>query len=185
MGFNLGNPLVFLIDTLFGLYVLVLILRFILQAVRADFYNPVSQFVWQVTNYPIRLLQRVIPRWRNYDIASLALALVLAALNIWIDLGFAGARIGPLALLLWSLLKLAAFTLNLYFFSILIQAIMSWVNPGMPSPASAVLWSINEPLLKPVRNILPPIGGLDLSPLVVMIAIQVLLRSLPALPGLL
>ncbi|MGH8459018.1 MAG: YggT family protein, partial [Nevskiales bacterium] len=82
-------------------------------------------------------------------------------------------------------LKLVVFTLNLYFFSLLIQAIMSWVNPGMPTSASAVLWSINEPLLKPIRNVLPPIGGLDLSSLVLMIAIQMLLRGLPALPGLL
>jgi YggT family protein len=185
MNFSLGNPVVFLIDTLFGLYVLVLILRFLLQVVRADFYNPVSQFVWQVTNYPVGLLQRAVPRWRNYDIAALLLALVLAALNIWIDLSLADARIAPFTLLLWSLIKLVTFTLNLYFFTILIQALMSWINPGMPSPASAVLWSLNEPLLKPVRNLLPLIGGLDLSPLVVMIAIQVLLRGLPHLPGLL
>lgn len=185
MGFSLGNPVVFLIDTLFGLYVLVLILRFLLQVVRADFYNPVSQFVWRVTAYPVGLLQRAVPRWRNYDMAALLLALLLAALNIWIDLNIADARIGPLTLLLWSVLKLASFTLNLYFFTILIQALMSWINPGMPNPASAVLWSLNEPLLKPVRNFLPPIGGLDLSPLVVMIAIQVLLRGLPRLPGLL
>lgn len=185
MGFNLGNPLIFLIDTLFGLYVLVLLLRFILQAVRADFYNPLSQFVWQVTNRPVSLLQRAIPRWRNFDIAALFLALVLIALNIWIDLSLAGLHIAPLSLLAWSALKLIALTLNLFFFSILIQAIMSWINPGMPSPASAVLFSINEPLLKPVRDVLPPIAGLDLSPLVVMIAIQMLLRLLPGLPGLL
>jgi YggT family protein len=185
MNFSLGNPVVFLIDTLFGLYVLVLLLRFILQAVRADFYNPLSQLVWQLTNRPIGLLQRVAPRWRNYDVATLLLALLLVALNIWIDVTLAGARIAPLTLLAWSLLKLVTFTLNLYFFSILIQVIMSWVNPGMPSPASAVLWSINEPLLKPVRNLLPPVGGFDFSSLVVLIAIQVLLRGLPALPGLL
>jgi YggT family protein len=185
MGFNLGHPLIFLIDTLFGLYVMVLILRFILQVVHADFYNPLSQFVWQVTNRPVGLLQRAIPRWRNYDIAAVVLALVLVAVNLWLDLSLAGARVLPQVLLLWSVLKLLVFTLNLYFFSLLIQAIMSWVNPGMPTPASAVLWSINEPLLKPIRNLLPPIGGLDLSPLVLMIAIQMLLRMLPGLPGLL
>jgi YggT family protein len=141
--------------------------------------------VWQVTNYPVGWLQRAVPKWRNYDIAAVLLALVLAALNIWVDMALGGARIGPLTLLLWSLIKLVTFTLNLYFFSLLIQALMSWISPGMPSPASAVLWSLNEPLLKPVRNVLPPIAGLDLSPLVVMIAIQVLLRGLPRLPGLL
>lgn len=185
MNISLDNPLIFLIDTLIGLYVLVLLLRFILQAVHADFYNPLSQFVWQVTNRPVVLIQRAVPRWRNYDFAALLLALVLVALNLWIDLSLAGLRIAPLTLLAWSLLKMVTFTLNLYFFSILVQAIISWVNPGMPSPASAVLWSINEPLLKPIRNLLPPIAGLDLSPLVLMIAIQMLLRLLPGLPGLL
>lgn len=183
MGLSLDNPLIFLIDTLFGLYALVLILRFILQAVRADFYNPVSQFVWLVTNRPVGLLQRVIPRWRNYDIAALVLAFVLVALNITLDLALASAGISPLVLLIWSLAKLLSLTINLYFFSILIQAIMSWVNPGVPTPASAILWSINEPLLKPVRTLLPPIGGFDLSPLLVMVALQVLLRLL-RLPGL-
>ncbi len=185
MGMNLDNPLIFLIDTLIGLYVLVLLLRFILQVVHADFYNPLSQFVWQVTNRPVSLLQRVIPRWRNYDLAALVFALVLVGFNLWIDLSLAGLRIAPFTLLAWSVLKLITLTLNLYFFSILVQAIMSWISPGMPSPASAVLWSINEPLLKPIRNILPPIAGLDLSPLVLMIAIQMLLRLLPGLPGLL
>lgn len=185
MTLNLGNPLIFLIDTLIGLYVLVLLLRFILQAVRADFYNPISQFVWQVTSKPVGLIQRVIPRWRNFDIAALVFAWALMTLNLWIDLSLSGLRVAPFTLLAWSVLKLAALTLNIYFFSILIQAIMSWVNPGMPSPASALLWSINEPLLKPVRDVLPPIAGLDLSPLAVMIAIQMLLRLLPGLPGLL
>lgn len=185
MALNLGNPLIFLIDTLIGLYVLVLLLRFILQAVRADFYNPISQFVWQVTSKPVGLIQRIIPRWRNYDIAALLFAWALMALNLWIDLSLSSLRVAPFTLLAWSVLKLLALTLNVYFFSILIQAIISWVNPGAPSPASALLWSINEPLLKPVRDVLPPIAGLDLSPLAVMIAIQMLLRLLPGLPGLL
>lgn len=183
MSLSPDNPLIFLIDTLFGLYALALILRFILQAVRADFYNPVSQFVWQVTNRPVGLFQRVIPRWRNYDIAALVLAFILVALNITIDLLLAGAGVSPVVLVIWSLAKLLSLTINLYFFSILIQAIMSWVNPGVPTPASAILWSINEPLLKPVRTLLPPIGGFDLSPLLVMVALQVLLRLL-RLPGL-
>lgn len=185
MGFNLGNPLIFLIDTLFSLYALVLILRFILQAVRADFYNPLSQFVWQVTNRPMALAQRVIPRWRNYDIAALVLALLLMAINITIIAVLMRLPITPLALMVWSVLKLVSLTLNLYFFSILVQAIMSWVSPGRPNPASAVLWSVNEPLLKPVRSLIPPIGGFDLSPLFVMIALQMALRLLPPLPGVL
>src|SRR5688572_19163693 len=134
MGFNLGNPLIFLIDTLFCLYALVLLLRFILQAVRADFYNPVSQFVWQVTNRPMGLAQRVVPRWRYYDLAALILALLLMAIDITILTVLMRVTITPLALLLWSVIKLVSLTLNLYFFSILVQVIMSWVNPGRPTP---------------------------------------------------
>jgi YggT family protein len=179
MTFNAGNALVFLVDAVFGLYIAVLLLRYILQVVQADFYNPLSQFVWQATNPPVIPLQRIIPRWKRHDFAALVIAYLLAAVNIRLDLALSGFGLDIPHLLLWALLKLIGLACNLYFFSILIQAIMSWVSPGMPTPAQAVLWSINEPLLRPVRNVLPPIAGLDLSPLVVLIALQMLVRLLP------
>jgi YggT family protein len=176
---NFGNALLFLIDAVFSLYISILLMRYILQVVRADFYNPLSQFVWEVTRPPVSLLQRVIPRWRNHDLAALLLALVLAMINLQIDLVARGFSAGPLLLLGLALVHLVRLACYLYCFSLVVQAVMSWVNPGAPTPVGALLWSINEPLLRPVRNVLPPISGIDLSPLVLIIALQMLLRLLP------
>lgn len=181
---NANDALLFLVDTLFALYIIVVLLRILLQFSHADFYNPISQFVWQVTNVPVQGLSFLIPRWRNLDLPALVLALILSAANIVVDIWFHSMGITPWDLAEWSVLKTIVLLCNLYFFTILVQVLVSWLSPGTHSPASAVLWSLNEPLLRPVRQYLPPIGGLDISPLVVMIALQVVSRLLP-LPGVL
>lgn len=183
MGYGGSSALVFLIDTLFALYIIVLLLRVLLQFTHADFRNPVSQFVYQVTNPPLRPISAVIPRWRHLDIPAVLLALLLCAINIQIG-GWFYPQLNtgmPLAVGL-PLLKLLVMLFDLYTFSIIIQAILSWVAPGMHSPATAVLWSINEPILRPVRERIPLIGGLDLSPIVVIIALQVFSRLIPLHP---
>ncbi|MDN5862204.1 MAG: YggT family protein [Salinisphaera sp.] len=179
-----ANALLFLIDTLFALYIIALLLRALLQITHADFYNPVSQFIWRVTRAPVDLLTKLIPRWRNIDLAALVLVLLLCFANIELKLWLVQtAASAPLAAW-WALLKAAALLCNLFTFTILIQALASWLAPTTHSPATAVLWSVNEPLLGPVRRWVPPIGGLDISPLIVIIALQVVSRLLP-LPGLL
>lgn len=182
---NANDALLFLVDTLFALYIIVVLLRILLQYTRADFYNPISQFVWQVTQPPVGLLGRAIPRWGRFDVAAAVFALALCFLNIEADIWLHPLDIQaqPLMALWWSVLKALVLLCNLYFFTILVQVLVSWLSPGTHSPATAVLWSLNEPLLRPVRRYLPPIGGLDISPLVVMIALQVVSRLLP-LPGL-
>ncbi|MEQ8800139.1 MAG: YggT family protein [Phycisphaerales bacterium] len=182
---NANNALMFLVDTLFALYIIVLLLRMLLQIARADFHNPISQFVWQVTNPPVGVLARVIPRWRNIDLAALVLAVLLCAINIQVDIWLYPEAIAaqPVAIAWWALLKTMVMVCNLFTFTILIQALASWLTPGHHTPATAVLWSVNEPLLRPVRQYVPPIGGLDISPLVVIIGLQVISRLLP-LPGL-
>ncbi|WP_423823399.1 YggT family protein [Salinisphaera sp. SPP-AMP-43] len=182
---NTNNALLFLVDTVLSLYILVVLLRVILQLVHADFRNPVSQFVWQTTRTPVNLLRAVIPRWRNWDVPALVFALILSYILIQIDLALGAPGFGPQLLpsVAWALLKLATLVCNLYFFTLIIQAVMSWISPNQYSPATAILFTINEPLLRPVRNVIPAIGGLDLSPLVVIIALQVFSRLLP-LPGL-
>lgn len=186
MAYNPTNALLFLIDTVFALYIIVVLLRALLQWVHADFRNPISQFVWRATALPVGFLARGIPRWRNLDIPAVVLAVALCFVNIEIDLLLAAPEFGaqPMLALWWSVLKALVLVCNFYFFTILIQALMSWISPGQYSPATALLWTINEPLLRPVRNIMPPLGGLDLSPLVVIIGLQVVSRLLP-LPGLL
>lgn len=181
---NANEALLFLVDTLFALYILAVLLRVLLR-LRADFYNPISQFVWQVTEPPVSLLGRVIPPWRQIDLAAIVFALLLCFANIQIDMWLHPLNMGaqPLMASFWAVLKALVLLCNLFTFTILIEVLASWLSPGVHSPVTAVLWTLNEPLLRPVRRYVPPIGGLDISPLIVIIGLQVISRLLP-LPGL-
>ena len=149
-----------------------LLLRIILRWVSADFYNPLSQFIWQITNPPVQVLSRIVPRWRKLDTAALVLMYVLAVVGILLLLAVAGFRIALLWALAYGVLKLVILTLNVYTFSIFVQAILSWVGPGGNNPAASLLWQVNESIMRPARRVMPPIGGLDLSPLVVILLLQ-------------
>lgn len=183
MGANANNAIFFLVTTLFDLAMWALLLRVLLQWVRADFYNPMSQLVWQTTRYPADWLRRIVPRWRNLDTSALLVLVVLATLYVWSVAALLGFGIGAASTLWFALLKLVVLTVNLYTFTLFIQAILSWLGPGVNNPASNVLWSLNEPILRPVRRIIPPMAGLDLAPLAVMLLLQVVSRLIP-LPGL-
>lgn len=180
IGIDRGTQaLVFVINTLFGLYTAAVLLRLLLQWVHADFYNPLSQAVVKLTNAPLRPLRRVIPGWRGIDFAALLLAGMIQLINVLIVLWIAGIPMDVLSVPLWTLLKLAFILVNLYFFSILLEAILSWTGQGHYNPISRMLWQLNAPLLGPVRKIIPPLGGLDFSPLVVIILLQVINIVLP------
>lgn len=182
MGPNSANALFFLVSTLFELYMGLLLLRIILQWVRADFYNPLSQFIWKVTNPPVLPLRNLIPRWKNLDTAALVVLLAVAVLYILV-LGWLFDVAVPLWSLGWvALLKCLSLTTQVYFFSLFIQAILSWLGPGVNNPSANILWSMNEPLLRPVRRYIPLVSGFDLSPLVVMLALQVINKLLPLHP---
>ncbi|RJS94669.1 YggT family protein [Salinisphaera sp. Q1T1-3] len=182
---NTNQALLFLVDTVLSLYILVVLLRVVLQLVHADFRNPVSQFVWQTTRTPVNLLRNVVPRWRNLDVPALLFAFILCYLLIQIDLALGAPGFGPqfIPAVAWAILKGATLVCNLYFFTIIVQAVMSWISPNQYTPATAILFTINEPLLRPIRRIVPTISGIDLSPLVAIIGLQLISRLLP-LPGL-
>lgn len=182
MGANTTNALFFLITTLFDLAIWLYLLRLILQWVRADFYNPLSQLIWRTTRYPTDWLRRWLPQWRNLNIGALLTVFLLALIYIHTISGLLNLRVGSFPAIVYALLKLLTMTANLYTFTLFVQAILSWLGPGVNNPASNVLWSMNEPLLRPVRRFTPPISGLDLSPLVVLLALQVINRLIP-LPG--
>jgi YggT family protein len=173
-GSYLLNPLEFIINTLFGLYILVVMVRFLLQWVRADFYNPVSQFIVRVTAPVLRPLRRVIPGWGGIDFAAVVLMLLLQLLSLTLILLLRGQGVPLLTLLFWSLSELVTLAISIYTWAILIQAIISWINPGAYNPVVSLLHALTEPLLRPARRLLPPVSGLDLSPLLVLIALQVL-----------
>jgi YggT family protein len=168
------NPLGFLVSTLFGLYILMVMLRFLMGWVRADFYNPISQFLVRLTNPVLAPLRQVIPPAGRVDMATVLLLLLLQMLELLILSWLKGAHVPFIGLLVWALAELLSLALNVFLFSILIQVILSWVSPGTYNSVSSILYSLNEPLLTPVRKFLPPMGGIDLSPLVVIIGIQVL-----------
>jgi YggT family protein len=163
----------FLITVVFDLYILAVMLRFLLQLVRADFYNPISQFLVTVTNPPLRPLRRFIPGYRGVDLASVVLMLLLKAVEIaLISLAIYGRVPGIAGLFIISFAELLNLIIYIFIFAILIQVIISWVNPGAYNPATVLLYRLTEPLLRPARRLLPPISGLDLSPLLVFIVLQ-------------
>jgi YggT family protein len=174
MGNYAGNAGVFLIQTLFGLYLVAVMLRFLLQMTRADFYNPVSQFLVKVTNPPLIPLRRVIPGLVGIDVAAVVLLLVIQAVELVLVGLVQGFSLGIPGLLVLTVAELLNLLLNIYFFTILIQVILSWVNPGGYNPAVALLYSLNEPILSRARRLIPPISGFDLSPIVVFIGIQLI-----------
>ena len=179
MAGNTANALLFLVNTLFGLYLAIVLLRISLQLVRADFFNPLAQFIWQATQPLLQYPARYIPRWRHLDITALIFLYLIAFINIRLDVLIMGWSLGIIPSLYIAVLKLMILTLNLYSFTVLAQALLSWLGPNTHGPASALLWNINEPLMRPVRRYIPPIGGLDLSPLVVILGLQVVARLIP------
>ncbi len=170
----LSSASVYLISAISDLFLILVLLRFLLQLARADFYNPLCQFIVKITNPALKPLRRVVPGWKGIDMASLVLLLAVQALALLLINLAAGREIAVGALLVLSVGELLSLTLNCYLITILVQVILSWVGPGGHHPVSALLYSLNEPVMRPARRLLPPISGIDLSPIVVLFAIQLL-----------
>lgn len=180
-----GNYLIqageYLITLLFGLYILAVMLRFLLQYVRADFYNPVSQFLVTVTTPALKPLRRWIPGFGGIDWPSIILlfflqgvALVLTAL---LKTGGPPAIIGLFVLIFAHLVKMLVW---IYLIVIIVQAITSWINPGAYSPITVLIYQLTQPLVRPVQRIIPPAGGIDWSPFIVLVVLQLILMLLVA-----
>ena len=172
MGGHVGNAATFLVETVLGIYILIVMLRLLLQWVRADFYNPLSQFIVRATQPVLAPMHRTLPAVGGIDLACVVLLVVLQFGELWVVTGLLGHRVAAVALFVLSIAELLQLAVYVFLFSILIQVIMSWINPGSYNPLLSVLYSLNEPLLAPARRIIPPFGGLDLSPIVVMVALQ-------------
>lgn len=173
----LTNPLVFLIQILFGTYTLVVMLRFLLQLVRADFYNPVSQFIVKITSPLLRPLRRLIPSLRGIDMASIVLMWLVKSAELLLIMLISGRAMNLLAPLAQAIPELVGLAIDVFLYAILIQVILSWVNPGGYNPVIGLIDRLTDPLLQPARRVIPAMGGLDLSPMVVMIGL-VLLKML-------
>lgn len=169
----LTNPAIFLIQVLFGAYILVVMLRFILQLVKADFYNPVSQLIVKLTSPLLKHMRRVIPGFGGIDLSSVVLMLALKSIELSLILTLVGLPVSFMVIA-WAVPELIKLAFNVFIFSILIQVILSWVNPGAYNPATALISYIVDPILRPARRIIPPLGGLDLSPMLAMIGLYLL-----------
>lgn len=182
------NPVIFLVDVLFGLYILIVMLRFMLQLVRADFYNPFSQFVVKATNPPLKPLRRLIPGWGGIDVASLVLVFLLQLIAIlFLGMLYGGfdAGISIPGLFVYTIAKLVSLVLYIYFFSLIVIAVLSWVSTGGYNPVVGLLVSITEPLLRPVRRLMPNTGVFDFSVMIVILGLVVArMLIMPPLHGL-
>jgi len=172
------SALIFLFKTLTDLYLLTFLLRFILQWVRASYYNPLSQFVLKVTSPLVVPARRVLPSIAGFDVPTLVVLILLQSLTTWLLTLLAGTSPGPTAFALYVLLRLIALTLWFYAMALLVYVLLSWFGGRGANPMGVVLGEIVEPVLRPVRRLLPPIGGLDLSPLLVMLLLQAILMAL-------
>ncbi|MDH5484906.1 MAG: YggT family protein [Gammaproteobacteria bacterium] len=172
------NPFAFLIDILFQLYTTALMLRLILQWVRADFYNPVSQFIVKITNPVVMPLRKIIPGLWGIDMATLLLVIVFTAAKLSLVYTLTGYAITPLLVTVSTLLETVDLLLNVFLYAIIIQAILSWVNPDPYNPIVGLLNSLSWPVLKHFRKLVPPISGFDISPIFAIIAIMFVKQSI-------
>jgi len=165
------NSVNFLVNTLFDLYIMVIILRIWLQVARADFYNPFSQFVVKATQPIVGPLRRVIPSLGGWDSAAILFAFAVACLKIVTLSLMVNATLNPMVIAISGLAILLAAIFKLIFWVLVLRAILSWVSQGN-NPIEAVMIQLSEPLLAPVRRFIPPMGGLDLSMIVVLVGLQ-------------
>ena len=175
---GLAEALIYIIQTLGSLYLLIVLLRFILQLVRADFYNPLSQFTVKATQPLLKPLRRIIPGFGGLDLASLTLAILVQLVLMVVVVLIAGYN--PLAiglqLLVWTIISVTSLFLKIFFFAMIISVILSWVAPGSYNPGAQLVNQICEPLLAPFRKLIPNLGGLDISPIFAFMALHLIDR---------
>lgn len=170
-----GDIGVLLIDTLGTLYIMAVLLRFLLQVSKADFYNPITQVIVRITDPVVQIFRRIIPGIAGIDFSSLVAALLLECAAIAGMLLISGNSLPAFgAILTWSIAGLISMVLNIYFWTLLISIISSFIAPFSGHPALVLVRQLTEPVMAPFRRILPPMGGLDLSPIFVFLALQIL-----------
>ena len=173
MGSTAAQIGLLLVNTLAGFYMFIVVLRFLLQAVRADFHNPISQFVVKATTPVLVPIRKMVPGFGGYDIAALVLLYILQCLAITASIVMVGWPIEISNIAVWALLGSAGLFLKLYFWGLLIMIILSWVAPQSYNPAVMMLHQLTGPVLSKIRKFMPDMGMLDLTPLVAFLLIQV------------
>ena len=173
---GLNTAAIYVLQTLGSLYLLIVLLRFILQLVRADFYNPLSQFIVKATQPLLKPLRKLIPSILGLDTASLVLAILVQLLVMALTLMLMGYGVGGflLELLVWSLIGVTSLFIKVFFFALIVSVILSWVAPGSYNPGAQLVNQLCEPVLAPFRKLIPNLGGLDISPIFAFIALNLI-----------
>jgi YggT family protein len=179
----MNNPLVFIVDTLFGVVCFLFLARFILQASRANYNNPISQGIVRATDPVLRPMRMLVPSYRNFDFSALIAAWLIKILAHALTIGIASQYMpGPAYLIGIGLFEMLRLLLTVYWFALIVIIVLSFVAPGTYHPAAELLGQVTEPVLAPARRLIPPLGGLDFSPILVfMILILVRDYLLPAI----
>ena len=175
---NLTAALIYLVSTITDLYVAAIMLRLLLQWVRADFYNPLSQFLVKITNHVLVPARRIVPSIGKLDTASVVVMLLLELAQLAIIILLSQSDFGIQFLLWFAIRKLLFTLLMMYFVLIIARVIVSWIANQSRHPLIPLIYQLTEPVLRPFRKLLPPIGGIDLLPLFVLIALRFLLLLL-------
>lgn len=171
-----GSSTALIFNALVGLYLLAVILRFLLQVAQADFYNPISQSVVKITDPGVRIFRSFIPGYRGIDFSCLMLALVVQAMAITgLTLLYGGSIPSFSFLVTWAFIGVLHFIIMIYYYAIIASIIMSFVmmfSGNMnPHPFLRLIWQLTEPVMAPLRKVIPPMGGLDFSPIFIFIGI--------------
>lgn len=166
------NALYFLVDTFSRLYLLTFLLRIMLQVARADFYNPISQFILRVTNPLVVPARRLLPSLRSFDLPTLVVLIVVQMAVALLLLALRGVTPSIGVLVWFTVFALIRLTISTYFICILVYVVLSWLAQATYSPIAMLLGQIVEPMLRPARRLIPPIGGIDVSPMIVMILLM-------------
>ena len=171
-----GNAIAQIFNTIAGLYLLFVIARFLLQVAKADFYNPISQAVFKATDPVVRVLRRFIPGYKGVDFSSLILAFIVQFIAISVTILLYGGSIPSVGFIItWSFIGVLNFIILFYYYALIASIVMSFVmmfSGNMnPHPILLLVWQITEPIMAPFRRVIPPMGGLDFSPIFIFLII--------------
>jgi YggT family protein len=179
------QALYFIIKTLTQLFLLLLLLRFWLPWLRADFRNPIAQGILRFTSPLVIPVRRVLPSIGRLDTATILIAFVIQFLTVFALLAIFGQKVEPIYVAMTAALELLILSLNLFFFAIIVKIVLSWVAPQSYNPVTAIVSTLAEPVLAPFRRIIPSAGGLDISPIFAIILLQacvIFLQTLKPFP---
>ena len=182
---NVASAFVFVINALTSLYLLVLLLRFWLPWLRADFRNPLAQGILRLTSPLVIPIRRIVPPFGRLDTATVLVAFVIQYIAVLLMLLIMGVTPGIAPIAITSIVKLVVLSINLFVYAIFIRIILSWIAQGAYNPATAIITTLTEPVLRPFRRLVPPLGGFDISPIfaiILLFAATILVNGFKPLP---